>query len=214
MVENVLQTQIFELTGGRLCLDFANTVENRPGDHPQELLNSYNDLVSWSEQAHVLTGQEAQLLIEEAAHRPAQASSVLQQAVEIREAIYRIFKAAARGAMPGEDDLVSLSAAMAEAQSHARIVAKADGFAWDLAGNGSDLDRILWPVVRSATDILTSEELDAVRVCASDDCNWLFFDTSKNHSRRWCDMKSCGNRAKARRHYDRKKGSSADSRED
>ncbi len=214
MVENVLQTRIFELTGGRLCLNFANTVENRPSDHPQELLNSYNDLVSWSEQTQVLTDQEAQLLIEEAARRPAEASNVLQQAVAIREAIYRIFKAVAQDAMPGEDDLVSLSAVMAEAQSHARIVAKADGFEWDLAGNGSDLDRILWPVVRSATDILTSEELDAVRVCASGDCNWLFFDTSKNHSRRWCDMKSCGNRAKARRHYDRKKGSSTDSRED
>jgi predicted RNA-binding Zn ribbon-like protein len=207
MVENVIQAQIFELTGGLLCLDFTNTVEDRPEAHPRELLNSYSDLVSWGQQAHVLAGQEAQRLLEEAARHPAEASRVLQRAVAIREVIYRIFKAVAEDALPGEDDLVSLSAAVADAQTYARIVPKAGGFTWDWAGNAGDLDRMLWPVVRSAADLLTSDELDDVRICASDACNWLFLDTSKNHSRRWCDMKSCGNRAKARRFYGRKKGS-------
>jgi predicted RNA-binding Zn ribbon-like protein len=209
MVENVVQTQIFELTGGLLCLDFANTVDDRTEAHHQELLNSYYDLVSWSEQAHVLTEQEAQRLLEKAARRPSEASRVLQLAVSIREAIYRIFKAVAEDASPEEKDLVALSAAVADAQNHAQIVPQAAGFTWDWAGKANDLDRMLWPVVRSAADLLTSDELDDVRVCASDTCNWLFMDTSKNHSRRWCDMKSCGNRAKARRFYGRKKSLSS-----
>ena len=208
MVENVIQTQIFDLTGGLLCLDFANTVDDRTEFHPQELLNSYNDLVSWSEQAHVLTEQEAQRLLEKAARRPSEASRVLKRAVAIREAIFRIFKAVAEDASPEDEDLVSLSAAVADAQNHAQIVLKANGFIWNWAGNAGDLDRMLWPVVRSAADFLTSDELDTVRVCASDSCNWLFLDTSKNHSRRWCNMKSCGNREKARRFYSRKKSSS------
>jgi predicted RNA-binding Zn ribbon-like protein len=208
MVENVIQAQIFDLTGGLLCLDFANTVDDRTDVHPQELLNSYYDLVSWSEQAHVLTEDEAQRLLEKAARRPSEASRVLQRAVAIREAIFRIFEAVAEDVSPEDKDLVSLSAAVADAQNHAQIVLKANGFIWDWAGNAGDLDRMLWPVVRSAADFLTSDELDTVRVCASDRCNWLFLDTSKNHSRRWCNMKSCGNREKARRFYERKKSSS------
>jgi predicted RNA-binding Zn ribbon-like protein len=211
MVESVIQTRIFELTGGRLCLDFTNTVEDRPSDHPHELLKNYSDLVSWSRQAQVLTEQEAQRLLEEAARRPAEASSVLAQATALREAIYRIFTALAEDASPEEDDLVSLNAAIAVAMTHARLVPKVDGFAWDWDSDGRDLDHMLWPVVRSAADLLASDELHDVRVCASETCSWLFFDTSKNHSRRWCDMKSCGNRAKARRFYGRKKTSSVDS---
>jgi predicted RNA-binding Zn ribbon-like protein len=213
MVENVIQTQIFEFTGGRMCLDFTNTVEDRPSDNPRELLNSYNDLLSWSKQAHLLTDQEAERLLDEALQRPSDASSILKRATELRETIYRIFKSVAEDASPQEEDLDSLNGAIAEAMAHTRIVPKAEGFTWDWDNDERKLDRMLWPVVRSAADILTSEELYDVRVCASDNCNWLFFDTSKNHSRRWCDMKSCGNRAKARRHYVRKKVSSVDSRE-
>jgi predicted RNA-binding Zn ribbon-like protein len=202
MEEHVKQEQVFDLTGGLLCLDFANTVDDRTEAHPQELLNSYYDLVSWSEQAQVLTEREARGLLEKAARSPSEASRVLQRAVSIREVIFRIFKAVAA-------DLVSLSAAIADAQNHAQIVPVANGFRWDCwVGKASDLDCILWPVVRSAADFLTSDELETVRVCASDTCNWLFLDTSKNHSRRWCNMKSCGNREKARKFYKRKKSSS------
>ena len=203
------QEQIFDLTGGLLCLDFANTLDNRTDVHPQELLNSYNDLVLWSQQADVLTEKEVQQILEKAARSPSEASSVLQRAVAIREAIFRIFKAVAEDESPEDEDLVALSAAVADAQHHAQIVPKAAGFIWDWTGKAGDLDCMLWPVVQSAADFLTSDELDTVRVCASDSCNWLFIDTSKNHSRRWCNMKSCGNREKARRFYTRKKSSSA-----
>ena len=205
MEENVKQEQIFDLTGGLLCLDFANTVDNRTAAHPQELLNSYYDLVSWSEQADVLTEQEAQQILERAGQHSSEATRGLKRAVEVREAIFGIFKQVAEDASPEEKDLVALSAAVADAQHHAQIVPKAAGFIWDWTGKAGDLDCMLWPVVQSAADFLTSDELDTVRVCASDSCNWLFIDTSKNHSRRWCNMKSCGNREKARRFYTRKK---------
>jgi predicted RNA-binding Zn ribbon-like protein len=209
MEENVKQEQIFDLTGGLLCLDFANTVDDRTDIHPQELLVSFKDLLSWSQQAQVLTEQETQQLLEKAAQRPSEAARVLKCAVEVREAIFRIFKAIAEDESPEDQDLVTLSAMVAEAQKHAQIVPNTIGFHWDWTGKRSDLDCMLWPVVRSAADFLTSDDLDTVRVCASDSCNWLFIDTSKNHSRRWCNMKSCGNREKARRFYTRKKSSPA-----
>ncbi len=207
MEEYIKEEQIFDLTGGLLCLDFANTVDDRTDEHPQELLVGYDDLVTWSRQAKVLSEHESWELLEKAKRHQAEANKVLRRAVEIREAIFRIFKAVAEGGLPQDEDLVLLSAMVAEAQEHARIVPGADGFHWDWVGTGSELDCMLWPVVRSASDFLTSDELDTVRVCASDTCNWLFLDTSKNHSRRWCNMKSCGNREKARRFYSRKKNS-------
>lgn len=209
MEEYVKQEQIFDLTGGLLCLDFANTVDDRTEVHPQELLMSFKDLVSWSQQAQVLTEQEAQQLLEKAAKHPSEATRVLKRAVEVREAIFRIFKAVAEDESPEDEDLVALSAKVAEAQKHAQIVPGTNGFRWEWACELDDLDCMVWPVVRSAADFLTSDDLDTVRVCASDSCNWLFIDTSKNHSRRWCNMKSCGNREKARRFYTRKKSSSA-----
>ena len=209
MEVNVKQEQIFDLTGGLLCLDFANTVDDRTEIHPQELLKSFRDLVSWSQQAQVLTEQDAQQLLEKAARHSSEATRVLKRAVEVREAIFRIFKAVAEDESPEDKDLLTLSAMVAEAQKHARIVPGTNGFRWDWAGKPNDLDCMLWPVVRSAADFLTSDDLDTVRVCASESCNWLFIDTSKNHSRRWCNMKSCGNREKARRFYTRKKSSSA-----
>jgi predicted RNA-binding Zn ribbon-like protein len=212
MVETVIQSApVFDQTPGNwLCLDFTHTLEDRPSGHSRELLNSYSDFVSWGLYMHLLTDDEAQHLLEQAARHPAQASQALQKAIISREAIYRIFYQIAEDSSPAGADITTLNTILSETMSHARIVKGADGFAWDWDSNQDILERLLWPVVRSAADLLTSDELYAVRACAAEDCKWLFLDTSKNRSRRWCDMKSCGNRAKARRHYGRKKVSSSD----
>ncbi|MBV9231978.1 MAG: ABATE domain-containing protein [Chloroflexi bacterium] len=202
------QAPEFDFSGGRLCLDFANTLEDRPSDAPRELLNSYQDFVSWGQQAHIVTEEEAQKLLEEAQRRPGEAAQVFEQAVTVREAMYRIFSLVAEDASPAPSDLLILNDVLSKAMAHARLIPEADGFAWGWAVEERALDRVLWPVVRSVADILTSDELHEVRVCAAGDCNWLFLDTSKNQSRRWCNMRSCGNRAKARRHNERKKQSS------
>ena len=208
MVETETQTEIFEFSGSWLCLDFTNTVHDRENHPPHELLNSYSDILSWSQQAGTVTASEAQQLFEKARTHPAEATTVLQQAIALREAIYRIFSAIAADSSPAEADLLILNTLLSQAMCHARIVPKADEFTWDWVGKEQALDALLWQVARSAADLLTSEKLNVVRVCESDDCTWLFLDTSKNHSRRWCDMQSCGNRAKAKRHYSRKKQTS------
>src|SRR5260370_16969147 len=122
MVENLMQAHIFEFTGGLVWLDFTNTLEDGPSDDPREVLNSYSDLVSWSQQARILEDQEAQQLLEEAARRPAEASIVLQQAVVLREAMYRLFKSVAQDASAEGHALVLLNAPIADTMIHAQIV--------------------------------------------------------------------------------------------
>ncbi len=205
MVENGTQAVTFDLSAGQLSLDFANTLDDRPSASPQEYLNSYDDLLAWSQQAQMVTDAEARQLREQAEKHPAEAAGVLQEAIVLREALFRIFMAVAQGASPEDEDLTMLNSALSEAMRHVRIVPQTGGFQWDWTTGPENLDRVLWPVVRSAADLLTSDELNETRVCASENCDWLFLDTSKNHSRRWCNMKTCGNRAKARRHYERKR---------
>lgn len=197
-----------EISGNWLCLDFTHTVDSRPTEHPREMLNSYSDLVAWGLYMHLLTEDRAQHLLEEAARHPAKSSEVFQRAIDLREVIYRVFYQIAEDSSPAETDLNTLNTMLADAMCHALIVPEADGFVWGWDSNERTLEQIFWPVVRSAADLLTSDELHTVRACASEDCRWLFLDTSKNRGRRWCDMKSCGNRAKARRHYGRKKSAS------
>jgi predicted RNA-binding Zn ribbon-like protein len=191
------------LIGGRACLDFANTVGGNRHIYQREYLNSYTDLVAWSRLAGLVTESEAQHLMAKAIRRPAEADYVFERAILLREAIYRIFSVVAAGGSPEAADLAILNSALTEALARLQITSAEDGFTWTWHKEPKALDPMLWPVVRSAGELLTSEDLYRVRECAGDTCSWLFIDTSRNHSRRWCDMKDCGNRAKAKRHYER-----------
>lgn len=194
-----------DLSGNWLCLDFTHTLTERYSPQLQELLNSYSDLVAWGLFEHLLTDEAAQQLLREAKNHPEEASAAQERALDLRETIYRVFYALSEGSSPEQADLALLNERLAEAMSHACLVADGGAFRWDWTMNEQAFERILWPVARSAADLLTSEKLHDVRACVAEDCKWLFLDTSKNHSRRWCDMQTCGNQAKARRHSSRKR---------
>jgi len=196
------------LLGGRLCLDFANTVDPRVGNSPHEYLIDYPDLVQWSRYVGTLTEDEAQNLLHKATQHPREATVTFEQAITLREAIYRVFSAVASGTVPQTADLEALQSTFAEAMTHARITPKVNGFVWDWVKREDALDQMLWPTVRSAVELLTSEEVKRVKQCPGlGDCGWLFLDTSKNGSRQWCSMEECGSRAKMRRQYARKRAS-------
>jgi predicted RNA-binding Zn ribbon-like protein len=200
------QQPIFEFTGNNMCLDFCNTLHDR-ASAPRELLTSYDKLLLWGQQAHILTEDEAHLLNKEAQHHKEEAAAILQQAIDLREAIFRLLLAKLQRSSPDKADLDIFNASFSHIMAQSCIVPGERCFEKSWLPEKRALDRPLWHVVRSAADLLTTEELEDVRICASDTCNWLFLDTSKNHTRRWCDMKSCGNRAKARKHYSQKKQS-------
>lgn len=190
---------------GRLCLDFTETLEYQFSKKRKDRLNDYSDLVSWSKQAGIVTDTEAKRLVREGTIRPADAAAVFKRAIALRQAVYGIFSAVSGGCQPSSADLSTLSEELRKALIRCRIIPTVDGFTWDWADDEDELDRIIWPVAQSAADLLTSGDLAKLRECASPECSSLFLDTSRNRSRRWCEMKTCGNQAKARRHYQRKK---------
>lgn len=189
---------------GWLALDFANTVDWHASARPEETLTGYDKLVDWAKARGVLTAADARSIKAKAAKRPTAAQSVLEEAIELREAIYHILSDRVHKLPARVSDLRVLNRAIADMMAHSRLVMKGTtGFAWGWEDGQEGLDSFLWPVVRSAVDVLTSDDtLGRVGQCADEKgCGWLFMDTSKNKSRRWCDMGDCGNRAKARRHY-------------
>ncbi len=198
----------FELTGGRLCLDFANTVDNRPSQRRKELLNNYFDLVSWSRQAGAVPDSLARQLFRKGSQHPGEAGAILRRATDLREAIYRSFSAVAAKHTVPTPDIAKLNSAISEAFRRLQIGPAKHGFTWEWHTEPASLNSMLWPVVRSAAELLTSSDLGRIRECAAENCGWLFMDHSKNQSRRWCDMKVCGNRNKARRYRQWQKAAS------
>jgi len=203
MASSVTSANNFKLVGGGVRLDFVNTVDCRNTDNSHEWFNKYSDLVSWSRHAGILTESETSDLIRKAELRPSDAKTVLERAIILRETLYRIFSTIANHHLLRLADITTLNTEMSKAMAQMRLVPTADSRSWSYALKDNALDRILWSLARSAADLLTSDKLDRICKCSEKNCGWLFLDMSRNRSRRWCDMKDCGNRAKARRHYQR-----------
>ena len=193
-----------KLLGGRLCLDFVNTLDWRGTDAPQEFLNTFDDLVSWSRHAGICSQQEARKLYQMAQRSISEAEMVLNRALKLRETIYRLFAAGIANQNPPNEDLSIFNKNLSQSMQDSQIIRTKDGYTWDHTGNRTQLGWILNAIIRSAAEILVSDEMKKVKACADSACGWLFIDVSRNRSRRWCDMKDCGNRAKATRFYRKK----------
>ena len=188
--------------GGDLCLGFVNTRYWRGRPMPTETLTGFGDLRRW------LAGDAAlpvDLGTDWESTNPAQAAKIFSDAVELREAIYRIFSSVAVEAAVDADDLAALNRALAGAPARVHLALGSAGFAWQAATLGPSMPALLAPIIWSAADLLIRADRYRIRRCANDECLWLFVDASKTGTRRWCDMASCGNRAKSRRHYVRTK---------
>ena len=200
-----------KLVGGRLILDFINTAGSRRPDPSQsradpdavvivgDKLNDYFDLLAWAGHTGLLNERDLQRLIREAGRRVDEAANVLERAVALREAGYRICRSIMGKRQPRASDLDLLNREIAIARCHERLTAASDGFVWEWTSNTSELDRMLWPVAGSAAELLTKGDLTRVHACGGQDCGWLFEDSSRNRSRQWCTMQDCGNLSKVRR---------------
>jgi predicted RNA-binding Zn ribbon-like protein len=199
----------FKFRGGVPCLDFVNTLAWRLTESAVEYLGSYEDLLAWGRQAGLLASDEADALSAWAATHPEEAQDALARAVALREATHQVFSAVISGEPQDEGALSALNRELSRALSRLRVAPAAGNayvWAWD-RGGGPPLDRPLWPVARSAAELLTSSKLGRVKVCAGEGCGWVFLDESRNASRRWCDSRSCGNRERVREYLARKRAS-------
>lgn len=199
------------LIGGRLCLDFINTVDGRKSESARgesgsinrpvlgDKLVEYSDLVEWSRHSGIVTAIEAGRLIKASKRKAAEARDVFDRAITLREALYRICKATMTGRRPQKADLETVNEELLRARAHERLTHVADGFTWEWVGSEADLDRMLWSIAHSGAELLTTGDLSRLRECGGEECGWLFEDTSRNRSRQWCHMQDCGNLAKVRR---------------
>jgi predicted RNA-binding Zn ribbon-like protein len=193
----------FEFVGGTVALDFANTIGGTHTAPTHEHLVEYRDLVDFARSAGTISPTQARGLIAEAARQPGRAAAILRRATELRETIWRVFDAFAKETRAEPTDLAKIHDEELAALKHARIEQTGSAVAYRWSEELS-LDRPLWDIARSAADLLRSaDDLPRVRECGSAACEWLFIDRSRNHTRRWCDMADCGNRAKQRRLRDR-----------
>ena len=200
----------FDLSGGHPALDFVNTVGGMRPHRPREYLPGYGDFLAFAVQTGAMPSEQVARIAEEARRRPAEAQAALDEARAIREALHSVFLARIEQQPPAAADLALLNGALGRALSHRRLSSGAGccALGWDEA---VALDAPWWPVLAAEADLLASrDDLARVRVCGmseAGECGWLFLDRTKARTRRWCSMKDCGNRAKARRHYAKVKAS-------
>ena len=199
----------FDLVAGAVCLDFINTLDDRSSSEPKELLARYLDLGRFAEDTGILSATQVDALLTKSMHAPEAAQRALTSAIKMREAMYQVFWALVTKKPMPRTDLYVLNGYVQAAAQHVNLVAGSPHFEWKFDSSLDDFTDPLWPIARSAAELLASDQLPFVRSCASKTCEWLFLDESKNHRKRWCDMTKCGNRAKARRYYTRKKKASS-----
>lgn len=188
----------FELIGGHPALDLVNTLDWRFRDNTaEELMTDYDDLVRFAEQSALLNQAQARRLIRNTS--ASKAASVVAGARELREAAAQILYATLDGDHPLASAVTLLEAYFKQARRSQRLHLAGAKLAWGLPSTASLPELPLWLLSLSAAELMTSDDMDRLRACGNLECRWLFLDTSKNRTRRWCDMKICGNRMKARR---------------
>src|SRR5262245_29988718 len=181
----------FDRTADHVVLDFANSVSRRLTPQPIERIPSYADLIEFARQTELLPKKELDSLAQRAAADPEEAERVHAEAIALRNAMYSIFRSITESQKPEQRDVDVLN-------EHLGKLHLSTDFDLRCATCDSGLDAPLDPLVLSALELLTRDR-ERVRMCAAPTCAFLFLDTSKNKSRRWCDMKQCGNREKDRK---------------
>ncbi len=184
-----------------LALDYANTLCWRGSDPPSEALRKPDDAIDWCATTGGLGGEAVKVLRRSARENPAQADALFAASVSLRETLFRLFSALAAGGEPAAADVAAFNAALALAPGRRQLRRIGPGFVWQAEMPAPTAAAMLAPVLWSAGDLLASARSRRVRQCANAKCLWLFLDDSKSGTRRWCSMSSCGNRAKAHRHY-------------
>lgn len=189
--------------GGALCLDFCNTGQGARDLGGGEWLAGFAGLLDWMAASAVLGAEQARRFRNAARQSPEAANSLWLRALELREALHRIFEARVRDEPPARADLARLESEYAQGTAFARLVWEHGHGRWELDPAVTELSAMLQPLVRSAVELITSEALGRLRRCGNPKCSWLFVDATRNRSRRWCEMASCGNVLKMRRHRER-----------
>jgi predicted RNA-binding Zn ribbon-like protein len=194
------------LVGGSPALDFANTESGRGTGAHQNHLRVATDILDWLDHAGTLSPEDSEGL-RAAAKAPGDvASRLLESALSLRSAIQGVGAAIGRGAVPDRRSLASLSALYAQCVARGSLEGYDGLCRWRWDFRRAPVEAALGPIALAAVELFTHGDFDRIKECGGHECGWLFYDTSKNNRRRWCEMEICGNRAKQKRLASRRKG--------
>ena len=185
------------LVAGKLALDFTNTESGRGGAEHLDHLQTATDLVVWSVHAKIVGEKDAALARRVVKDQNKQARHLIARGRLLREMIYQINSNVVAGKPPAKKLLHSLTATHAEMLATATLTPHGDNYKWAWHPKTELAAAILGPIALSALNLLVDADLSRIKQCHGNHCGWLFFDSTKNKSRQWCDMSVCGNRAKA-----------------
>ena len=185
------------LVAGKLALDFANTESGRGGTEHLDHLQTAGDLVAWAAHAKIIGGKDAALARRLIKGQNKLARHLVARGRSLRETIYRINSNVVVGKPPAKKLLYSLTVTHAKMLATATLAPHWDNYGWAWHPKNELTAAILGPIALSALDLLIDADFSRIKQCQGNHCGWLFFDSTKNRSRQWCDMSVCGNRAKA-----------------
>ncbi len=195
---------LLQLIANELALDFVNTSSGRGHDTFRENLQEPAHVIEWAHKARILHDSNRDFALRLIVDTPKAGAALFKAAHKLREAIYRIAGCLANGVPPTDGDRAAISDLHAKCLRKAHLTPAGQSFVWVWNPQDGLTESILGPVALSALTLLTQQDLARVKRCQGERCGWLFFDTTKNRSRRWCEMEICGNRAKVRAHRQRK----------
>lgn len=186
------------LIGGHAALDLVNTVGARRGRIGGDYLATYDDLLLWASRQGLLAEADASALRAMAQANPAGSGAALERLKRLREGLWRIWASMSDGGAADLADLGLLTGEVAAAQPARSLAWTGSGYKWrwtDAAG----LDAVTARVAVSAAELLVGQHLHRVRECEGRNCGWLFLDTTRNATRRWCSSEECGSLARVTR---------------
>lgn len=168
----------FKFRSGRLALDLPATLAGRLKTEPRDLLAGPHDLGRWLVAAGLVKKP------------PEVTEEELEEARELREALYRMALAAARGQGLAAKDRALINRWAAEPPPAPQL--GPSGLTWTRSG----VPTLLAALARDGIELLGGPLADRIRECEGEGCALLFVDTSRSGARRWCSMQGCGNKAK------------------
>jgi predicted RNA-binding Zn ribbon-like protein len=184
--------------GGDLSLDFVNTVHDRHEEPLRDLLQNYLDLVTWVYSANALSDIQKEKLLKIGRENQRSADQIHKDALQLREAFYDFLLNLINQDKAFTANIQLINQWLSRAFSNLELAQINGQFVLDWNAENFELESVLWPIIRTFADLVTSEDINRIKQCTN--CGYLFLDSSKNKSRRWCSMEICGNRVKARRY--------------
>lgn len=191
-----------DLIGGILCLDFVNGHSRFAEPAPPK---RFDYLLEWSIAEATIDDRRAARLKRRQQQSGWEADALVARADQLATSLGNVLRASAAGQNAAAKDLQAFNRELQLALNHSRLIQVNGRFQWSVQTDSDILEQLLWPIVQSGAELLVSPQMARLKICASQSCQWLFVDTTRNHRRRWCTMSTCGNREKVRRFRRRQK---------